>query len=298
MLENNIQLNVLSMKYTVEAHPDYDGTMPQPDQKLVWITFSVKNLEKEETRQFAGFDVTILDDAGNGYTGGSTENSTSRQSTGNKDFFVQMQPGQSIGADPATDELSAAIIVPFNAKIVTLKLNKSLVTAKGERITYNLTGKNAITPLPAYAATNPGLVEPGKYYPAGYFAIRFDSLKLTEEPVYTKAPLEQDMRYVVASFTAKNTFTKKISTFELAAGQSEEIFVTDTEGNKYKIAGDPNYAFRHGTRDEHPETQQLDLNEEVRYRYIFQVPKNAKIASITFGQTRYGHIYKLDLEKP
>lgn len=297
LLENKLQLNVLSMKYSVEPHPDYEGTMPQPDQKLVWITFSLKNLDPGETRQFAGFDATILDEAGNGYMGGSIENSTRRQSTGNKSVFFQLQPGQSIGADPTKDELSAAIVVPFDTQIVKLQLNKSMVTAKGERITYNLTGKNTITPLPAYAATNPGTAEPGKFYPGGYFGLRFDSLKLTEAPVYHKASLESGMRYAVATFTAKNIFSKKVNTFDLYAGQNEAIIVTDTDGKTYKVTGDANYAFRHPTQDALLEGQELDLNQEVTYRYIFQVPKTARLASITFGQNRYGHIYKLNLGK-
>lgn len=177
---------------------------------------------------------------------------------------------------------------------------------------YNIAGfqdgspKNVIAPLPKYAADPadtsgatvaiPATAMPGTYYPAGYFALRFDSLTFSEEAILDKNKPEDGKWYAIATFTAKNVYSKATSTFELG-GQNEEIALRDADGEKYKSAVEANYALRKAKRDEALDTgQSVSVGEEITYRYFFLIPKDAKPASLTFGHGKYGHVYKVEVK--
>lgn len=312
-LQNEFNYEILSARYTIEPHNDYSGTQADRDGKLVWITFAIKNSDRTEARAWPGTEVTLIDDNNQNYTSGSGQ--TMLASQGSKESFGNLLPGQGLGQDPVKDELSIAIPVPGKAKIVKILLSTGRKNVPGEKVVrYGIAGnpggspKNVIKPLAKYAADPtdptgatlaiPGSVIAGKYYPDGGFAVRFDTLTTTTEPIYDKTPPTDGNVYVVANMTGKNIFSRKASTFDFYASQSDEITVRDSDGEKYRVFGDAGYAFRHPKRDEALQSTEIEVGEEFHFRYIFMLPKNAKPASITFGQARYGHAYKLDLTTP
>lgn len=308
-LQNSFNYEILGAKYTVEPHNDYNGTQAARDEKLVWITFAIKN-SGTSPDAWGTPEITLVDDNNQNYTSGS--GTTQLASQGSKGSFGSLLPGQGLGQDPVKDELSVAIPVAGKAKIVRIILNTGRKTVPDEKVLrYNIAGtpggspKNIIKPLPKYIADPtdptgatlaiPGNVIAGKYYPDGSFAVRFDSLTTTTDPLYERVPLEDGKVYVVVAMTGKNIWSKKTSTYDFYANQSPEITLRDTDGEKYAVAGDAGYAFRHPKRDEALQSTEIDVGEEFHFRYIFQVPKGTKLASITFGQSRYGHDYKLNL---
>ena len=310
-LNSGFNFTILSARYTIEPHNDYNGSMAQNDEKLVWITFAVKNSDKDKDHAWGNLDVMLVDDKEQTYTPGSgTVMLTSR---GNAEFSATLKPGQGIGQEPAKDELSCAIAIPAKAKIKRIILNEGRKNLPGEKVVrYNIAGfqdgspKNVIAALPKYAADPadatgatvaiPATALPGTYYPAGDFALRFDGLTFSEDAVLDKNKPEDGKRYAIATFTAKNEYSKPVSTFELG-GQNDEIFLRDADGEKYKSAVEANYALRKAKRDEALATDlQIAVGEEITYRFFFLIPKDAKPASITFGQGKYGHAYKVDVK--
>lgn len=310
-LDDGFNTAILSVRYTLEPHGDYNGTMPGSDEKLVWITVAVKNSGTGDSL-WGSLDCTLVDDSGQNYTNGS--GMTKLASQGGKELSVNLKPGQGVGQDPVKDELSYAVPVPGKAKIVKIIVNHGRKNVPGEKVLrYTVAGnpggspKNVIAPLPKYAAdptdpTGATLAIPatavmGKYYPDGYFAVRLDNFEVSDQVIYENERPEEGKTYAIFTFTAKNIYPKPITTFELKAGQSDKIVLRDADGEKYNVAGDPGYAFRKAKRDEAFDSQEVEVGEEVSYRYVFSIPKDAKPASITFGQGTYGHAYKVDLTK-
>ncbi len=309
-LNSGFNFTILSAHYTLEPHNDYAGSMAQNDEKLLWITFAVKNSEKDKDQTWGDLDVMLVDDKEQTYTPGSGR--VMLTSRGNAGISATLKPGQGLGQEPAKDELSCAIPVPAKAKIKRIILNEGRKNLPGEKVVrYNIAGfqdgapKNVIAPLPKYAADPadttgasvaiPATAVAGTYYPAGYFALRFDGLTFSEEAILDKTAPTEGKRYAIATFTAKNEFSKPITTFELG-GQSDEIVLRDADGEKYKAAPEAGYAMRRAKRDELLESQEIAAGEEITYRYFFLIPKDAKPASVTFGQGKYGHAYKVDVK--
>lgn len=103
-LNSGFNFTILSVRYTLDPHNDYTGSMAANDEKLVWITFAVKNSDKANDHAWGNLDVMLMDDKEQTYTPGSgTVMLTSR---GNAEFSATLKPGQGIGQEPAKDELS------------------------------------------------------------------------------------------------------------------------------------------------------------------------------------------------
>lgn len=308
-LKSEFNFSLLSARYTIEPHNDYNGTMATNEEKLVWLTFAIKNSDSGKDHFWGGLDVTLVDENEKNYNAGA--GSVRLASQGGKEYSVTLKPGQGVGQQPDKDELSCAIAVPAKAKIKKIILNDGRKTVPSEKVVrYNIAGfpggspKNVIAPLPKYAADSsdptgatlaiPATAEPGNYYPAGYFAIRFDGILLSTVETLDKNKPEDGKQYAILTFTAKNIFSKPISTFELG-GQFDTLALRDTDNEKYGSAAESGYALRRAKRDEALNSQEVAVGEEITYRYFFLIPKDAKPASITFGDGKYGHLYKLRL---
>ena len=307
-LNTGMNFSLISAKYTLEPHNDYNGTLSKPDEKLIWLTFSVQNSEKLKDNEFGDLAVTLVDEDEKNYTPGS--GTVMLASKGNAEFSVSLKPGQGVGLNPMKDELSCAIPIPAKARIKKIMLNNGRLNVPGEKVLrYNIAGfpggslKNVIAPLPAYAADPkdssgatvaiPGKAVIGTYYPAGYFAERLDSVTFSEEALVDGAKPEEGKRYVVALFTAKNAFSKKITIFELG-GLGESLVLRDTDGEKYKPAS----AMLRAKRAEKFEgNEEYEVGEELSFRYVFIVPKDAKLSTLNFGLgDNYGHEYRAEVK--
>lgn len=302
--DNHYNLQFIRARYTLEPHNDYSGSMPMPDQKLFILTFAVKNPNKDHDLDLGGIDITLVDENDNNYALGS--GTTRIAANGTKEAYITLKPGQGIGQDPIANELSLAITVPGNAKIKKILLKGGRATMPDEKVLrFNIAGttggspKNIIAPLPKYAAdptdpTGAVTVETangvmGKYYPDGYFAIRLDSVVLSPDAVLKGNKAEDGKEWAVATMTCKNIYSKEASTFDLGG---EKIILRDADNEKYNVdeAGK-----RKATRDEEAGSVYVDKNEELTFRYFFQVPKATKLKSLFFQSGKYGHSYQWDL---
>ena len=61
-LNSGFNFTILSVRYTLEPHNDYNGTMAKSDEKLVRITVAIKNSDKSKDKSWGGFDVMLVDD--------------------------------------------------------------------------------------------------------------------------------------------------------------------------------------------------------------------------------------------
>lgn len=301
----NVQF--IKARYTLEPHNDYNGSMPGSNEKLFVLTFAVKNPNKDHDLDLGGIDITLVDENENNYALGS--GTTSIAANGAKETYIVLKPGQGVGQDPIANELSLAIVIPGNAKIKKILLKGGRSTVPDEKVlrfpiagTTGGSPKNVITPLPKYAAdpTDPSgatalEISPvvlGKYYPDGYFAVRLDSVTLsTDTPLKGEMPPE-GKQWVIATFTAKNIYSKTSSTFDLGG---EGIVLKDGENEKYSTeeAGK-----RKATRDEEAGSVYVDVNEEFTFRQFFAVPKDVKLKSLLYPSGKYGHNYMWDLTVP
>ena len=304
-MQKGENLQLLKAKYTVEPHNDYGGTMPMSTEKIFWLTFAVKNPHPDRDLDLGGVDFTLVDEDANNYTTGSGQSKLTKK--GFEDVYISLKPGQGLGQDPSTNELSMAWVVPGNAKIVKIMVNDGRATIASEKVLrYNVAGypsgspKNIIAPLPKYAADPTDatgatalLVSPavmGKYYPSGYFSVCADSVNVSTTETRKGSPPEDGKEFVILKIAAKNLYYHKaVSTFEL--GDEKVPTLRDADGQKYQPYGDKWKA----SKDEVMESVEVEPNEGVTFRWFFEVPKGAKLKSLTFPGGKYSHTYQLDL---
>ena len=104
-------LQLIGAKYTLEGHKDYGENMPMPDQKIFWLTFAEKNPRSEgDIALGEGINFTLVDEDGNNYETGSGQLKLTKQ--GFDGPHLNMKPGQGVGQDPLTNELSMAWAIP------------------------------------------------------------------------------------------------------------------------------------------------------------------------------------------
>ena len=304
MVNNNghgVNVQFIKARYTLEPHNDYSGSMAMPDQKLFVLTFAVKNPNKDLDVD-GGIEITLVDENENNYETGSGVICTT--ANGSKEPSLSLKPGQGVGQDPTTNELSLAIPLPGSAKI---KMGRANVPDE-KVLRFPIAGstggspKNIIAPLPKYAAdpTDPtgatavevAPVIMGKYYPDGYFALRLDSVTLSPDAVQKGQKPDEGKVWAIATFTAKNIYSKQASLFDLGG---EGVLIKDTDNEKYPAdeAGK-----RKATRDEDAGSAYVDKGEEMTFRQFFMVPKDVKLKSLVYPSGKYGHNYVWDLSAP
>ncbi len=302
---SNYNFQLLSARYTLEPHNDYAGSMPLPDQKLLVLTFAVKNPNKDSDLDQGGVDMTLVDENDNNY--GEGAGTMMLASNGSKELYITLKPGQGFGQDPTANALSVAFVVPGNAKIKKILINSGRAAVPSEKIMrYTIAGntggspKNVITPLPKYAAdptdpsggvaleTAPAVL--GKYYPDGYFAARLNSVTLApSDTVYKGEKAPDGKQWAIANFSVKNIYSKAVTTFEIAG---DGIALKDMDGEKHPAEEGGRWK---ATRDEAAGSVEVDKGEESNFRIFFAVPKDVKLKSLLFPPVKYGHIYQWDL---
>ena len=304
-MKSGYNLQLLSAKYTLEGQVDYDSTIPNAEQKVFVLTFAVKNPKKDSKVEFGALDLEVVDADGNNY--GFRSGSTRLTKTGGKEMSVNMNPGQGYGQDPTTNALTMACVLPADAKIVKLLLKDGRANIASEQVMrFNIAGfpggspKNKIAPLPKYAAdpTDPTgatmlKVSPavlGKDYPTGYFAMHVNSVVSSDTELLKGEKPGDGKRWVIMSVTVRNTFYKKeVGPFYV--GDDYSPVLVDADGEKYRPASDK----RKATRDEEVNSEtQMQPGESMTFRWFMEVPKDAKLKTLTFGGNG-GHVYVLDV---
>lgn len=291
-------LQLLSAQYSLEPHNDYGETMAAQDEKLLVITYAIKNSRKEDNFT-NGYTFVAVDENEKNYENGS--GATRLAGTGCNEFSVNLKPGQGVGQD-GNNRLTAAIVVPADAKIKKILVKQGRAGVAGEQVLrYSIAGPNAIGKLPAYLAdatgekaVSPAPAKPAQWVPNGYCAVRFDGLAEEPDATVNGQKAAEGKRFVSALFTARNATLKKVGLFYLDATQFENMRLRDGDGQKYSWV--PESRARKLKVDEAINTGDgLEPKEEIRYRLVFEIPKSVKPASLEFGGGRPGHVYRVDL---
>jgi hypothetical protein len=311
-LEDGFNFTILSARYSVEPFNTYEDETVGTDEKFLILTVAIKNANEQEA--FFNSDqtpFTAVDEKEQNYSGSNYR----LASLGVKGFSPTVKPGQGYGQDPTMDELSVAIKVPANARIAKLILNTGRKFVPGEKVVrYFIAGiakkdrdgadgnpKNVIAPLPDFlrdAADTSGAVAlpEGKakldtFFPTGYWGMRCDGFTTSATEKLNDAPAEDGKQFAIATFTIKNNYGKELSLFDSENGDGVPL-LKDADGEKYAPVGD---GPRKAKRDEQADNgTKLQPGETYTFRWFFQVPKDAKLKTLTFGQPD-GHHYTLDL---
>lgn len=310
-LNSGFNFTILSARYTVEPFIAYSGEIAGPDQKILVLTVAMKNANPVETF-IAPVNFTVVDDKGHDYQGTNYH----LTSYGVKELSLNFKPGQGYGQDPATDEMAVDVILPADAKITKLIANEGRKFVPGEKVVrYFIAGaatkdrdgaegnpKNVIAPLPDFlrdpadssGATplTPAKGALGTFLPSGYGQVRLDGFTASTTDKVDATDPDDDKKYAVVTLTVKNIFGKDVSLFDLICGDGTPI-LKDMDGEKYTLPTDSN--IRKAKADAVVDSGQMIPNGETyTVRYFYQIPKAAKIKTVTYGQPS-GHHYILDV---
>jgi len=309
-LNSGWNFTILRARYTVEPHLSYDGMFPEPDSKLLVLSLAIKNSDASD-KFFGGPEFQAFDEDGHEYRSGDYR----LASTGAKENSFNLKPGQGIGQMPDKDEFAIAFNIPAKSRISKIILKDGRKFVKNEEVvryfiadvaTKDRDGqpgnpKNTIAPLPASlrdpsdkVGAIPLAVGPtklGTFVPSGYYAVSIDSVALSAtEKVKDQTPAD-GKQYAIVTMTVKNNWTKEMGLFDLLS--EETTVLKDADGEKYKVI--EGTAKRKAKRDEDiPDDLRLQPGESYTYRHFYEVPKDVKLKSITFGQGN-SRKYSIDL---
>lgn len=303
-LKNGFNLAVLGARYTLEPYNAYTYLLADSDKKNLVLDLAVKNA----TSQDAFFSIdgmfTLIDDAGQTYTGGSLM----LESRANDSSSATLRPGQGLGQAALKDPLHIAFQVPNKAKIVKVMLNVGRLNTSEDVIRFNLVAppkpgteaanKTFIAPLPENArdASDPLGALPlaegkggyGIYLPSGGFLLKANELTTPGDAKFGDNAPEDGKKFVVVSFTAKSMLNADQSMFDVEGGDEPLYKLVDADGETYHPTG-----FRKMKADEDPD-HTFKLGDEYSYRVFFTLPKDSKPVKLVYG-AHNSHVWSIGL---
>lgn len=299
-LNSGWNFTILRARYTLDPYLSYDGVFPEPDGKLLILSLAIKNSDPTD-KFFGGPEFQAFDEDGHEYPSSDYR----LASEGSKQNSFNLKPGQGIGQTPDKDEFAIAFHVPGKARISKIILKDGRKFVKDEKVvryfisdvaTKDRDGqpgnpKNAIAPLPNYirdpadklGAT--ALTEPatnlGTAVPTGYYTVSIDSVTLSStEKCKDQLPAD-GKQYAIVTMTVKNIWSKEMGLFDLLSDSTTVL--KDADGEKYAtIEG----SGRRKTKRDEPLADGLTIppGEMYTFRHFFEVPKDVKLKSVSFGQ--------------
>ena len=294
-LQNGFNFEILSAHYSLEPFIAYETLTAKTDEKLVVLDIAIKNAQKGDEFFNSEGLFTLVDDKGQLYTGGDV----GLASKGAQSWESTLRPGQGLGQPALHDPLRFGIAVPAKARIVKIMLNHGRLGTSEKVVRYYVAGatksdagepgdpKNVIAPLPSEArdaadslgavALDAGKGAAGTYEPSGSFALRFDGITYTTDPVFGGNAPDEGKKYAVLTVTAKNLTEKQIGMFDVEGGDNPLYEITDSDGEKAKPIG-----YRKAKRDEDPE-HDFAKGDEYTFRVFFTLPKDATAKKVVLG---------------
>lgn len=299
-LNSGWNFTILKARYTVDPFMSYEGMFPEPDSKLLVLSVAIKNSDPAD-KFFGGPEFQAFDEEGHPYNSGDYR----LDSLGRKQNSFTLKPGQGIGQMPDKDEMAIAFNVPGKARIskIILKDGRKFVkdeqvvryfianVATKERDGENGNPKNAITPLPDYirdpadklgavALTTP-TIKMGAAAPTGYYAVNIDSVTLSATEKCKDQLPSDGKQFAIVTMTVKNNWSKEMGLFDLLSDSTTVL--RDSDGEKYPTLDGSGR--RKAKRDDAVASDLvLQPGETYTFRHFFEVPKDVKLKSVTFGQ--------------
>lgn len=296
-LQDNFNFEILSSRYTMEEPLDYNGNQPGPEGKLLVIRYAVKNANPKEAGFAAGDLFTAVDDKGHLY---NSNVSTLQSRHGALQNFLRLNPGQGAGQPTLNDPLEANIVLPADARIIKIFVNRGRAGKAEKIIRYYVAGatkaeagengdpKNSISPLPVdvhdpsdktgAVALKAGKGEIGKVEPSNLMRFKVNTVTAsTTETLNGKTP-PVGKQFVIVSVTITTLLAKGYGNFAWPGGGGAFAEIQDTDGEKYPADG----GARKPSQDERTD-RAVKAGEEYTYRVFFAVPKDAALKTLTFG---------------
>lgn len=308
-LNSGWNFSILRARYTVEPYLSYDGQFPEEDGKLLVLSIAIKNSDPAD-KFFGGPEFQAYDEDGHEY--GSADYRLT--SEGSKSNSFNLKPGQGYGQNPDSDELAIAFKVPGKARISKIILKEGRKFVKDEKVvryfiadvaTRERDGdvgnpKNIITPLPQMLrdpADKLGAValplpttKLGVAVPTGYYAVSIDSVTLSSTEKCKDRLPEDGKQYGIVTMTVKNIWSKPLSLFDLLSDSTTVL--KDADGEKYTVI--EGSGRRKAKRDDEIKEDDLKPGETVTFRHFYELPKDVKLKSVSFGQGS-SRKYQVDL---
>ena len=302
-LKNGFNFSLISAKYTVDPVDAYAPALATPDDKILVLQFSIKNVLTTDNFLDTTGMFTASDSSNQIY---SVSGSPKLESLGNTAPNLSLRPGQGLGQLSLNDPLTMAIAVPGKAKLDKIILNVGRQGKDEDVIRFELKQppksgdaavKNFIASLPTGVGdpTDPwgatllpnGEGAFGSALSSGYFQMTVQQPTMPTDAVFGGNPPDDGKKYFVVLVNVKSMVSSEISIFE-AAGDTKGNELTDEDGEHYQPIG-----YRKAKADEEPE-HSFKKGEEYRYRVFFSVPKDAKLKKLTIG-ARAGYVWAFKL---
>jgi len=304
-LKNRFNFAILSAAYSVEPYDAYETTFPRDNEKLFVIDIAIKNAAPEDNFFDVGPLMTIVDDAGQLYEGGSY----TLTSKGHEAPNFNLRPGQGLGQAALKDPLRVAFRIPAKVRIEKIMINQGRLNSSEQVLRYLLVPappkpaatpavKNFAAPLPEGVrdASDPwgakalpeGKAKLGQVCPSGVFTMAVKETEVDPDEKFNGEMAEEGRTYFVMTVTATQMVTEQNSFFELTGGDNPVYMIVDADGEKYHPIG-----YRKASSDEEPE-RTFEKGESLTYRVFFNLPKGAKPVKAKFGAGA-GRVWTLDL---
>lgn len=308
-LSNGFNMALLGARYTIEPFDCLDAAVAQPNQKLIVLDLAIKNASPEDNWFSLDDFITLVDSAGNTYTRMSN---VMRESTGSGRVEMTLRPGQGLGHRELKDPLRFAMMIPDDARIVKIMVNRPRRSTKEQVIRYYVAGatkaeageagdpKNVIEGLPAgvrdpkdssgAVALEMPTAELGKYFTSGGFALRLDRAAIQPASPTEERETSEDERYLVCTLTAKALIGREeLSMFDVTGADPPSHVATLADGDTVNPL-----VYRHATRDAAPE-HSFRKGVERTYRVVFVLPADGEAATLTFG-AREGRLWSVNIK--
>lgn len=291
-LKDGFNYSVLKARYTVDPVSSYNPVNALADQKILVVEFSIKNATPQDNYFAPEGMFGAVDTKGQIYeaTGISLE------SKGAAEGAFNLKPGQGLGQTELKDPLRVAFLVPGNAKIDKLIIAKGRLNTDEEVIRFPIVvanpkkeDKNVIAPLPenvrdadptGAVALAAGKLQKGSWVSSGPYGLLLEDVKTTTEALGGAEPNE-GQTYIVATITAKNLSGQDVAFFELMGGDTPLHEVLDADGERYR----PIHFYK-ASKDEDAD-KEFKPGDEYKFRIVFQVPKDAKLKTLTLGAASF-----------
>ncbi len=292
-LSDKMNFEILRAKYTVEPLVCYNSSSASHKSKLVVVDIAIKNAAPYENA--LGETITLVDDSGNLYETGS--GCVALASSKGEEFSASLKPGQGLGQEGLKNPLQIVFEVPFSAKITKMMITKGRLGKNEQVVRYLMAGTdpaadshNIIAPLPAEVADPSdksgatalpsGVGKMNVWCPAGLFAYKFTGLTSTTDQISERLVPGEGHKYMIATVVIKRLGRRPES---IGAAQSDDIAITDTDGEKNIRLR----TMKASSYDAIREEQELALGEEVTVRFLFEVSKSATLKTLVLSGGTY-----------
>jgi len=288
-MASGFNLTVINAKCSVEPYACYSNNgvwFPKAGEKLVILEFGLKNANPEDKDFGDGTGYfTLVDQAGEKYD----SSGLAFESTGSKGVFITLKPGQGAGTPELKDPLRVGFLVPIKARVDKLIVHEGRKGKNEEVLRYLIAGsdaqadpKNVLKPLPdgirdpedksGSVGLETGKAEVGKPFVSGAYRYVVSGVTKVEAPKFG----DQDIEDGKAVWTATVSITSLGDGLGLFDAQSDEIFMADSDGERYQSMG----YFKAKADEQADSARPMPKGEPYTVRIAFLLPKGASPAKL------------------